>query len=90
MTSNFPHEKAMGKTAESFSFQQLFFSTSHSRTVLSSPPDTMRLAEGESDLAPPWGKHTKKLWKMAIEKVDLPIKHGWIFPVRYVKLSEGK
>ena len=34
-----------------FSPEQLFFSTSQSRTVLSSPPDTMRLAEEESDLA---------------------------------------
>ena len=27
---------------------------------------------------------------MAIEIVDFPIKKGWIFPVRYVKLPECK
>ena len=26
---------------------------------------------------------------MAIEIVDFPMKNGWIFPVRYVKLPEG-
>ena len=28
-------------------------------------------------------------WKITIERVDLSIKHGY-FPVRYVKLPEGK
>ena len=30
----------------------------------------------------------KKLWKLAIEIVSFPIKHG-DFPVRYVELPEG-
>ena len=36
----------------------------------------------------PSGKLTLCYWKLPFI-VDLPIKNGWIFPVRYVKLPEG-